>query len=155
VPRRRATIERRAPYRHAATAAVGDEKVMRKHGTIALVLMSLAAALFAVAAAAAQTTDAKQITDRIAKEYGVKVLKVVKGEEDGKPVLFVTVMNDGGNYNDAFQVNTLAVDPATGDLIPQYRTTPTGQELSGAVSRRPEDESGLVIRQRSMREPPR
>jgi len=129
--------------------------VMRKYGTIARIVMVLTAAVFTVAAAAAQTSDEKQIADRIAKEYGVTVLKVVKGEENGKPVLFLTVMNDGGNFNEAFQVNTLAVDPATGDLISQYRTTPTGQELSGAVSRRPSEESGPVIRQRSLREAPR
>jgi hypothetical protein len=129
--------------------------VMRKFGSVARFMTALTAAVFAIAAAAAQTPGEKQIAERIAKEYGVQILKVAKGEEDGKPVLYLTVMNEPGNYNNAFQVSTLAVDPATGDLISQYRTTPTGQELSGAVSHRPTDESGLVIRERSMRGPPR
>ena len=119
-------------------------------------LAAVVTAVLLAATAAAQTPSEKQIAERVAKEYGVTVLKVTKGEEDGKPVLFLTVMNGGGNDNAAFQVSTLAVDPATGELVPQYRTTPTGQELSGAVSRTPStDESGAVIRQWSTRPGPR
>jgi hypothetical protein len=127
---------------------------MRKLGTIACVAAALTAAAFS--GAAAQAPSEQQIAERIAKDYGVTVLKTTKGEEGGRPVLFVTVMNDGGNFNGAFQVNTLAVDPATGDLISQYRTTPTGQSLSGAVTHAPStDESGAVLRQWSTRPGPR
>lgn len=104
----------------------------------------------AAAPVAAQPTSVQQIADRIAKDYGVKVLKTTEGKEDGKPVLFVTVMNEGGNFNNAFQVTTLAVDPATGDLIPQQDLGPATmvRETRG-------DRSGRLIRQRSAREPPR
>ena len=128
--------------------------VMRKYRVMARLVTILTAAVFAVAAAAAQTPGEKQIAERIAKEYNVQVLKVAKGEEDGKPVLYVTVMNKPGNANNAFQVNTLAVDPASGDLIPQYRTTPTGQELSGAASHSPRPVSGPEMRRWSMRPAP-
>lgn len=104
----------------------------------------------AAAPVAAQPTSVQQIADRIAKEYGVKVLKTAEGQEDGKPVLFVTVMNEGGNFNNAFQVSTLAVDPATGELIPQQDMEPAtmARETRG-------DASGRLIRLRSLREPPR
>lgn len=104
----------------------------------------------ATAPVAAQPTSVQEIADRIAKDYGVKVLKTTEGKEDGKPVLFVTVMNEGGNFNNAFQVTTLAVDPATGDLILQQDLGPAtmARETRG-------DRSGRLIRQRSAREPPR
>jgi hypothetical protein len=131
-----------------------EVSVMRMLEIIACVAVALTAAAFG--GAAAQAPSEKQIAERIAKDYGVTVLKTTKGEEDGRPVLFVTVMNDGGNDNAAFQVSTLAVDPATGDLISQYRTTPTGRSLSGAATRTPSsDESGAALRQWSTRHGPR
>lgn len=93
----------------------------------------------------------KAIADRIAKEYGVTVLKTAAGDIDGKTVLYVTVMNPGGNSNSAFEVTTLAADPETGDLISQYRTTPTGQENTGPGPLEPSsDESGETMRQQSL-----
>lgn len=110
------------------------------------------AVLFLALQAAAQAPGSKAIADRIAKTYGVKVLKTVEGEDNGKRVLYVTVMNEGGNSNAAFQVTTLEVDPATGALIPQYRTTPTGQRDEGPGPREPSyDESGETMRQLSNR----
>ena len=129
--------------------------VMWKYGSVARVVVALTAAVFAVTAvAAAQMPGEKQIAESVAKKYDVQVLKVVKAEEDGKPVFYVTVMNPPGDANNAFQVTTLAVDPATGDLVSQYRTTPTGQELSGAASHTPRYNSGPEIRRWSMRPAP-
>lgn len=117
---------------------------LRRHVLFALSLL----AVFALSAqASAQTPDKKGIADRLAKDYGVTVLKTADGEIDGKPVLFVTVMKDGGNKNDAFQVTTLAVDPASGELISQYRTTPNGQVDAGPGRKEPSYASGQVIRQ--------
>lgn len=102
--------------------------------------------------APAQTPGAAEIADRIAKTFGVTVLKTREVEEDDKRVLYVTVMNPGGNSNAAFQVTTLEVDPATGALISQYRTTPTGQRDLGPAPREPSyDESGETMRLLSTR----
>lgn len=113
---------------------------------------TLAVAVLSASQASAQAVSEQKIADRIAEVYGVKVLKMTKGEANGKPVLYVTVMNAGGNFNNAFQVSTLAVDPATGDLISQYHAS----ESEGEVDRETRgDISGRLIRQRSAREPPR
>jgi hypothetical protein len=128
------------------------EKVMRKSRQSVLCSFPILAILLLAGPAAAQATGSKEIADRIAKTYGVTVLKTVEKESDGKRVLYVTVMNDGGNSNAAFQVTTLEVDPATGDLISQYRTTPTGQRDEGPGPREPSyDESGENMRQLSTR----
>ena len=82
------------------------------------VLAVLTASAIAIPATA-QSPGHKAIADRIAKEYGVTVLKTAEGDVNGKTVLFVTVMNPGGNSDSAFEVTTLAADPATGDLISQ------------------------------------
>jgi len=121
---------------------------MQKRRRSVLFALSLLAVFAQAAPASTQVAGKKEIADRLAKDYGVTVLKTADGEIDGKPVLFVTVMNDGGNENDAFQVTTLAVDPATGELISQYRTTPNGQVDAGPGPREPsDDESGQVMRQ--------
>jgi hypothetical protein len=128
------------------------EKVMRKRRPSVFYSFPILAILFLAGPAAAQAPGSKAIADRIAKTYGVTVLKTVEKESDGKRVLYVTVMNDGGNSNAAFQVTTLEVDPATGELISQYRTTPTGQLDEGPTPRKPSyDESGENMRQLSTR----
>ena len=94
--------------------------------------LAFAAALAGPLAVQADTALAQvsqdQAAARIAEEYGVEVLRVRPGEIDGKPVWLVTVMKPGGAYNTAFQVSTLAVDQASGDLVPAFR-----QGSSGAV----------------------
>lgn len=133
-------------------AQLMKEVVMRKNRPSICLASSILAVLFLAAPAAAQAVGKKEIADRIAKTYGVTVLKTAEGEAGGKPVLYVTVMNAGGNDNGAFQVTTLEVDPATGNLISQYRTTPTGQLDLGPGPREPSyDESGETMRQLSTR----
>jgi hypothetical protein len=128
------------------------EATRRKLRRRVLFALSLLAVFALGAPASAQAPGTKEIADRLAKDYGVTVLKTADGEIDGKPVLFVTVMNEGGNENDAFQVTTLAVDPATGELISQYRTTTNGQVDAAAGLRSPSvGESGEVIREWSLR----
>lgn len=125
---------------------------MRKTRQSARLALPVLAATLLATSAVAQAPSTKEIADRIAKTYGVTVLKTKEAEDDGKRVLYVTVMNPGGNSNAAFQVTTLEVDPATGDLISQYRTTPTGQLDEGPVPRTPSyDESGETMRQMSTR----
>jgi hypothetical protein len=70
------------------------------------------------------------------EEYDVRVLKTEPGEVDGAPVWMVTVMNEGGDFNEAFAVFTLAVDQRTGKLAPAYQSgvhgSGGGQIIGGA-----------------------
>ena len=68
----------------------------------------------------------------VAGEFGVEVLKVEVGVEDGQRVYLVTFMTPGGDFNGAFQVVTVMVDAGTGRLIAQFRHLPSGYQLSGA-----------------------
>ncbi len=73
---------------------------------------------------------------KVAEDFGVDVLTkhTRAGEIDGRDVWFLTVMNPGGTSNDAFQVNTLAVDQETGELVPAFRHRASGYDLPGATS---------------------
>lgn len=77
------------------------------------------------APAAAQVSADKAAQD-VARTYGVEVLRVRPGEIEGRAVWFVTVMNSGGNFNEAFEVTTLAVDRSSGELVPAFRHGPSG-----------------------------
>lgn len=74
----------------------------------------------------------EEITKAVGEAYGVTVLRVVAGEDDGRAVYLVTFMSPGGNFNEAFQVNSVAVDAETGMLIPQFRHRASGYRLAGA-----------------------
>ena len=84
-----------------------------------VVLAALCLLLLAGPAQAQVTADmAKR---QIEEAYGVEVLKVREGELDGRAVWLVTVMNPGGDFNEAFMVTTLAVDRETGQLVSTFR----------------------------------
>jgi hypothetical protein len=87
-----------------------------------------AAALAPAGTALAQVT-AEQAGRQITEAYDVKVLNVREGDIDGRPVWYVTFMNPGGAFNEAFQVNTLAVDRQSGQLMPSFRHRASGYEL--------------------------
>lgn len=89
----------------------------RRIGMAAAVLAALILAV-PTAAQAAMTKD--QVAQKIEKEFKVKVLRVEPMTEDGKQVFAVTVMGSGGDWNHAFQVNTIAVDAATGQPVVQF-----------------------------------
>ena len=56
-------------------------------------------------------------------------------------------MNPGGNYNEAYQVTTLMVEPESGTLISQFRHMPAGYRLSGVpLNSATIDGDGAVIR---------
>ena len=78
-------------------------------------------------AQAAQSEE--QVTAQIEEAYAVKVLRVEPAEIDSRPVWMVTVMNDGGTSNAAFQVTTLAVDRESGELVPAFRHLESGYSL--------------------------
>jgi hypothetical protein len=102
--------------------------------------------LFAIAANAYGAMSSNEIQAAIEKKYDAKVLKVFVGTELGRPVYFVKVMFKGGNYNTAFQVNTLVVDAKTGKRLPQFRHRASGRELSGTIDNRPNKQSPSALR---------
>ncbi len=93
----------------------------------------LAAGLsFPLPALAAMNAD--QVKAKVAKAFGVKVLKVRPGKADGRKVFVVTVMNPGGDFNEAFQVSNIVVDVETGKLVPGFRHRASGIAANQAPS---------------------
>ena len=91
--------------------------------------------------AAARPLDpaAQPLAKQLAQRYGVTVLGARREELAGKPVYRMVVMQPGGNFDDAFAVHTLAIDVATGALVPQFRNETSGYLLSSPPDRTPRD----------------
>jgi len=97
---------------------------------ILAVVAGLLAAVLVAGPGRAQTDAGKAVADRIEAAYGVKVLRSRVVHIDGRAAYELTVMNPAGNYNEAFQVNRLLVDAATGKLISAFEHEPAGYRLS-------------------------
>ena len=91
----------------------GRTPARRRAAMMAVVLPVLIG--FGVAAHAEMSE--RQISGKIERDFGVEVLKVSPAKNIGPHVLAVTVMNPSGDFNEANQVNTLAVDARTGKLL--------------------------------------
>ncbi len=85
---------------------------------------ALVGAMVFLAAPAWAAMSADQVAAMITEAYGVTVLRVEPMTEDGRAAYLVTIMNPGGDFNEAFQVNRIVVDAETGDLISQFRHPP-------------------------------
>ncbi len=110
---------------------------MRKRFQIRMLAPVVAALAMWPAAVSQAAMSEDQVRTVIERDYGVQVLRVSPGTADGRNVFMVTVMNPSGDFNEAFQVNTLVVDAETGRLVPQFRHLPSGQSFSGALSHVP------------------
>ena len=84
---------------------------------------------FPSSAKAAMTQS--QITAAIEKSYDVRVLKIYADKESGKNVFRVKVMYNGGDWNTAFQVNTIVIDAETGERVAQFKHQSSGRSLPG------------------------
>ncbi|MPY70331.1 MAG: hypothetical protein GEU92_09600 [Alphaproteobacteria bacterium] len=104
-------------------------------GARLMLAAALGAALAWPQSGALAAMTGEQVRDHVARTLGVRVLNVREGEVDGRAAFIVTVMNPGGDFNEAFQVNRLAVDAETGDLIPAFRDRASGYDGSGGGSR--------------------
>lgn len=105
-------------------------KMSIRWGVAAMVLaLGLA---FAGMPSPALAISQSQAANKVALAFDVQVLRVRAGEVEGTPVWLVTVMNRGGDFNSAFQVNTLAVDQQSGELRPAFRHRSSGYKLSAA-----------------------
>ena len=87
-----------------------------------------------------------QVKSNIEREYDADVLKILNGTVNGKSVFYVTVMFRGGNYNTAYQINTLVFDVSTGRILPQFRHHSSGRSLSGAYDNKPNRQSMEALR---------
>jgi len=102
--------------------------------------------MMGVAANAEAAMSKSQIQASVEKQYSVKVLGVSSGRDLGRTVFFVKVMFNGGNYNTAFQVNTLVIDADTGKRLAQFRHGSSGREMSGNFDSRPNRQSPGALR---------
>ncbi len=88
------------------------------------------AALVLGASPAAAAMSADQVKRQVETQYGVTVLRIKPVTHQGRGAYAVTIMNPGGAFNEAFQVNTLVIDAETGRPIIQYRQGPRGMRPS-------------------------
>ncbi|MCH8090883.1 MAG: PepSY domain-containing protein [Proteobacteria bacterium] len=102
-----------------------------KRACVFAVVVGLGAVL-ALPPPAIAALSANQVKAKVAKEFGVKVLKVRPGKADGRKVFVVTVMNPGGDFNEAFQVSTIVVDVETGKLVSGFRHRASGLDANQA-----------------------
>ncbi len=117
----------------------------RRAGALAAAAVLSAALAFPPTAIAAMT--ANQVKAKIAKDFGVKVLKVRPAKADGRKVYLVTMMNPGGDFNEAFQVNTIIVDAETGKLVSRFRHRASGHDPNEALSFAPNRQPTGTLRE--------
>lgn len=98
--------------------------ILGLRGIAVAALFGATLALGASPAEAALSAD--QVKRQVETRYGVTVLRVKPMTEFGRSAYAVTIMNPGGAFNEAFQVNTLVIDAETGRPIIQYRQGPGG-----------------------------
>ena len=105
-------------------------------------------------AAAPQSIEpaAQGAAKAVAERFGVKVLSARRADENGRAVYDLTVMRAGGDFDDAYGVETLTVDAKTGELLPQFRNETSGYRLSAPPDRTPRDGAvATTIRRESFR----
>ena len=123
-------------------------KLRSLQSSVSALALVVALAWLPVSPAAAQgVLSPEAVSERIEAAFGVRVLRVRRSDYEGQTTYVVTVMNPGGNYNEAYQVSTLMVEPESGALISQFRHLPAGYRLSGApLNSTTTEGSGAVIR---------
>jgi len=103
-------------------------RIRSTHSGLAVLMVGLLMIVGTAEARAAMSPA--EIAAKIERRFGVSVLKVAPAALPEKGTLAVTVMNPPGAFNEAFQVNTIAVDANTGELVPVYRQTDNGLRMA-------------------------
>ena len=85
----------------------------------------------AVPSSAKAAMTQSQVAAATEKSYDVRVLKIYADKENGKSVFRVKVMYNGGDWNTAFQVNTIVIDAETGERVAQFKHQSSGRSLPG------------------------
>ena len=88
-------------------------------------------AQLAVPSSANAAMTQSQVAAATEKSYDVRVLKIHADKENGKSVFRVKVMYNGGDWNTAFQVNTIVIDAETGERVAQFKHQSSGRSLPG------------------------
>ena len=88
-------------------------------------------AQLAVPSSANAAMTQSQVVVATEKSYDVRVLKIYADKENGKSVFRVKVMYNGGDWNTAFQVNTIVIDAETGERVAQFKHQSSGRSLPG------------------------
>ena len=88
-------------------------------------------AQLAVPSSAKAAMTQSQVAAATEKSYDVRVLKIYADKENGKNVFRVKVMYNGGDWNTAFQVNTIVIDAETGERVAQFKHQSSGRSLPG------------------------
>ena len=88
-------------------------------------------AQLAVPSSANAAMTQSQVAAAAEKSYDVRVLKIYADKENGKSVFRVKVMYNGGDWNTAFQVNTIVIDAKTGERVAQFKHQSSGRSLPG------------------------
>ncbi|WP_282608074.1 hypothetical protein [Pelagibius sp. Alg239-R121] len=117
-------------------------------GTLACMVVAASSTL-----AMAQVRSLEEVAASVGAEYDVEVLKSAEVEmSDGSLAYELVVMNQGGDFNEAFQVTRLLVDPNTGNLISRFQHGNSGYDLSGAPRYNPgRDGADSMLRRDSLR----
>lgn len=116
-----------------------------KRAIVSIAVLSAAAGVGASPGLAQMSPD--QVRSDLENAYDVDVLRIDEVETANGMVYEVLVMNRGGDFNEAFQVNRLRVDPASGNLISQFDNGPNGTTV-GSERNLPEN-SGTTLRRNS------
>ena len=89
------------------------------------------AILAAGAAPGLAAMSADQVKRQVELAFGVRVLKMRPMQDAGQAAFAVVIMNHGGDFNEAWQVNTIVVDAESGKLIRQFRHRASGISDAG------------------------
>ena len=111
-----------------------------------LLMALLAAGLGLIPTSHAAAVSADEVRKQIEQTYPVKVLRIRDIKADDRAAYAVTVMTQGGDFDDAFQVNTFIVDADTGKLIPVFRHLHSGYVLPDGGDREPNRQPPDAVR---------
>ena len=98
-------------------------------GLVLLGFLFVVGVVFTNSARAGLKLSVDELKQQIEQTYPVNVLGVRAITADGKAAYAVTVMTRGGDFDDAFQVNTFIVDADTGAPISVFRHLDSGYVL--------------------------
>lgn len=115
----------------------------RRAGPVALALGLAVLSLAVASNPAVAQVDREALAQRVAEEFQAEVIQVREGTLDGRAVLYVTLMHEGGNSNAAFKVDTLAFDAETGEPLRGAMPATRGSEglssmRTGMTEKRPD-----------------
>lgn len=87
-----------------------------------------------------------QVRAAVERDFDVRVLKIYPDKNNGRDVFNVRVMYNGGDWNTAFQVNTLVIDAETGRRVQQFSHGSSGRSLPGNYDTVPNRQSPDALR---------